>query len=155
MVVAAPSDSAGPGGAVVRSSVSEWFCRMMAAATMTTITNSGTNTVAKFAMALMPNTTSSVMPRPVMMAQKMYSGVIPAMMPGRISCVPRKSVNGTISAMPWPNTAFCTPNQPTMEIATTPPNRADPTLPNPVQRDSRLVDKPSRAAAVPSAQLTT
>ena len=78
MVVAAPSDSAGPGGAVVRSSVSEWFCRMMAAATMTTITNNGTNTVAKFAMALMPNTTSSVMPRPVMMAQKMYSGVIPA-----------------------------------------------------------------------------
>ena len=95
------------------------------------------------------------MPSPVMIAHRMYSGVTPGMRPGRISSVPRKSVNGTISAMPSPNTAFCTPNQPTMEMATTPPNSADPTLPKPAQRESRLVDSPSRAAAVPSAQLTT
>ena len=133
------------------SSPMEWPCSTMAAATMTTMTNSGTKMVAKLAMALMPNTTSRVMDRPVMMAHRMYSPVTP----GMISSVPRKSVKGTMEAMPWPNTEFCTPNQPTMEMATTPPNRALPPLPRPHQRERRLVDRPSRAAAVPSAQLTT
>ena len=94
-------------------------------------------------MALTPKTTNTVMAMPVTMD---HAGV---------SNLPRKSVNERMFAMPSPNTEFCTPNHPTMEMAITPPKMAEPILPNPVQRDSRLVDRPSRAAAVPSAQLIT
>ena len=81
MVVAAPSESAGPGAGVLNSEDSGLDWNITKDAYSTTTMNSGTNTVAKLAMALTPKTTNTVMAMPVTMD---HAGV---------SNLPRKSVN--------------------------------------------------------------
>nr|BFE37920.1 hypothetical protein GCM10010200_101710 [Actinomadura rugatobispora] len=97
----------------------------------------GTVTNAVQPMALKPLRTSSVTPSPVISAQT-HSGGPP-----------------TRDRRPSANTAVWTPNHPKRLTVMTRPIRVEPYRPNPVQRASTEVDRPSRIPAIPTKTHTT
>ena len=99
--------------------------------------NSGTVTNAVQPMARNPRSTRAVTASPQIRHQA-HSGR-----------------DGMIDWRPAANTAVCTPNQPNRLTAMTSPMSVEPYRPNPVQRTSIEVARPSRIPAMPTKMQTT